>query len=266
VTTGALFEMRTARSSITVDPADGARLTSLIVDGAELLGASTPPPGAPPAIFSGSFLMAPFVGRTDHGRFEFGGESYQLPLNFGPNAMHGFVFDRPWRVTDDGVAIDLDERWPFGGSVTQRFELGENSLRISATISNEEREMPAILGFHPWFRDELEGGGLASFDFEPGTRYICDDNGIPTHTIAGGGPRPWDDSFTDVAIPPSIWWADGPTLTIETDGSHWIVCETMPDAFCIEPLSGPVNGLAAGGYATVGPGHPLTLSMTLHWS
>jgi aldose 1-epimerase len=263
---GDLLEMHTSRSSITVDPADGGRLTSLTVDGIELLGERVPAPGAPPEIFRGSFLMAPFVGRTAGGEFEFRGERYRLPLNFGSNAMHGFVFDRPWTVTDEGIAIDLDERWPFGGSVTQRFELGESELRITAEIRNETREMPAILGFHPWFRDELDGGGRASFDFVPGTRYVCDDNGIPTHTIPGGGERPWDDSFTDVAQPPTISWEGGPELSIGTTGSHWIVCETMPFAFCIEPLSGPVNGLATGDGATVGPGRPLTHSMTLHWS
>jgi galactose mutarotase-like enzyme len=53
---------------------------------------------------------------------------------------------------------------------------------------------------------------------------------------------------------------------METTGSHWIVCETMPDAFCIEPLSGPVNGLASGHYALVEPGYPLRHSMTLRWT
>ncbi len=262
---GGALTKAAGRSSIVVDPADGARLTSLRVEGTEVLGGTTPAPGLPAGIFSGSFLMAPFVGRADRGRFDFAGSSWSVPTNAGPHALHGLVFDRSWRVDGDELVVDLDGRWPFGGTVRQRFELGSGELTVTATISNEERSMPAVLGFHPWFTERLADGSPASFDFEPGTRFVCDGSGIPVGGVPGGGDRPWDDSFTDVRTPPVVRWRGGPQIRIETTGSHWIVCETMPDAFCIEPLSGPVNGLAAGGSAVVGPGRPLTLAMTLSW-
>jgi len=252
-------------SSLVVDPADGARLVSLRVDGTEVLGGTSPAPGLPDGIFSGSFLMAPFVGRADHGRVEVGGRVWTLPTNAGPHALHGFVFDRAWTVDGDELVVDLDGRWPFGGTVRQRFDLRPEQLTVTATVGNEKRSMPAVLGFHPWFTDRLEDGSPGSFDFRPGTRYVCDDTGIPVGTVPGGGDRPWDDSFTDVRTPPVVSWRGGPAIRIETTGSHWIVCETMPGAFCVEPLSGPVNALAAGGAALVGPGRPLTLSMTLSW-
>jgi hypothetical protein len=78
----------------------------------------------------------------------------------------------------------------------------------------------------------LESRETAEYLFEPGRRYVCDPDGIPTGTMAGGGHR----------------------------GSHWIVCETMPGGFCIEPLSGPVNGLATDHYTTVEPGSPLSMT------
>lgn len=62
--------------------------------------------------------MAPFVGRTAHGEFDLDGERRCIPANFGPHAVHGFVFDRPWRVNGNSLEIDLDQRWPFGGSVS----------------------------------------------------------------------------------------------------------------------------------------------------
>jgi aldose 1-epimerase len=263
--TDGILEQSTARSSIAVDPADGGRLVSLRIDGMEVLGASVPAPGAPPQIFSGSFVMAPFVGRTAHGRFDFEGESYTLPTNFGAHAMHGFVFDRAWRREGDELVIDFDDRWPFGGQVRQRFELGENGLTVTATVSNDERRMPVIAGFHPWFAETLADGRSASYEFVPGTRYLCDESGIPISTVPGGGDRPWDDSFTDVASDPVVWWAGGPSLTLGRTGTHWIVCETMPNAFCVEPLSGPVNGLATGDFTVVGPGSPLTHSLAITW-
>jgi aldose 1-epimerase len=261
-----LLGLRTPRSAITVDPGDGGRLTSLVIDGHEILGGSTPVPGRPAGIFQGSFVMAPFVGRTAHGRFDFDGTTWSVPVNFGDHAMHGFVFDRPWRVDGDELVVDLDERWPFGGRVSQRFDLGPDELTVTVVVSNDERAMPAIAGFHPWFAERLPDGTEAHFDFDPGTRYVCDDSGIPLTTIPGGGDRPWDDSFTNVARPPTIRWGDRVGVRIETTGSHWIVCETMPDAFCIEPLSGPVNGLASGHYTLVEPGSPLTHTMTLRWN
>jgi aldose 1-epimerase len=261
-----LLGLSTSRSSIQIDPADGGRLVSLVVDGHEILGSSTPVPGSPVGMFQGSFVMAPFVGRTAHGRFDFDGTTWSVPVNVGEHAMHGFVFDRPWRVEDDLLVIDIDDRWPFGGRVTQRFELGVDQLTVTVEVSNDKRSMPAIVGFHPWFREQLPDGTQACFDFRPGTRYVCDESGIPLTVIPGGGDRPWDDSFTNVTSPPTIIWSDRVQLRIETTGSHWIVCETMPDAFCIEPLSGPVNGLASGGCAVVEPECPLRLSMTLRWT
>jgi aldose 1-epimerase len=263
---GGIVGMRTERASMRIDPADGGRLVSLVIDGAEIIGAcSAPPAEMPPGFFSGSFVMAPFVSRTAYGRFDFDGAEWVIPPRVGPHAMHGLVFDRAWTVEEDALHIDFDERWPFGGRVTQRFELGNDHLTITVLVSNDERSMPAIAGFHPWFRSALESGEDAEYEFEPGTRYLLDDEGIPTGTIPGGGDRPWDAAFTDVATPPRIAWGDRLAVEISSAGSHWIVCETMPGAFCIEPLSGPINGLATGDYTTVEPGSPLVHDLTLRW-
>ncbi|MCU1576706.1 MAG: aldose epimerase family protein [Leifsonia sp.] len=258
--------MRTERASIRIDPADGGRLLSLVIDGADIIGACTAPPAEmPPGFFTGSFVMAPFVSRTAYGRFEFEGTEWVIPPRVGPHAMHGLVFDRAWTVDGDALVIDFDERWPFGGRVTQTFELGNDHVTITVRVSNDVRSMPAIAGFHPWFRNALESGEDAEYEFEPGIRYLLDDEGIPVGTIPGGGERPWDDAFTDVATPPRIAWGDRLAVEIGSVGSHWIVCETMPGAFCIEPLSGPINGLATGEYTTVEPGSPLVHDLTIRW-
>lgn len=266
VTADGMLAKRAGRALILVDPERGGRLFSLSVDDVELLGGTVPPPGAPPEIFRGSFVMAPFVGRTALGSFDFQGTTWRMPTNYGRHAMHGFVFDRPWHVQDDSLVADFDGRWPFGGYVRQRFDLTEDRLSVTADVCNDEREMPAIVGFHPWFTRRTADERAASFTFSPAAHVVCDADGIPVSVEKGRGRRPWDDSFVDVYHRPTITWAGGPHLTIDSDSRHWIVCETLPDAFCIEPLSGPVNGLATGDYATVGPGRPLTLTMTLHWT
>lgn len=255
----------TERASIEVDPADGGRLASLRVDGRELLGSSTPAPGIPAAIFSGSFVMAPWVGRLAGGRFSFEGRAYQVPVNANGAAIHGLAFDRAWERDGDDLVLELDARWPFGGVVRQSFDLRDDGLIVTATIGNDARRMPAILGFHPWFARAADGDALVH-DVAPGPRYVTDTDGIPTGELdRSGGGRPWDDSFLGMTRPPVLRWGDL-ELTIGVTGSHWIVCETMPGGVCVEPLTGPVGGLATGEAAVVAPGRPLSLELSLTWS
>src|SRR5512141_1347558 len=136
-------------------PDDGGRLGSLIVAGRELL--VTAHPEGP--IFWGNYPMAPWAGRVDRGRFRFDGVDHQLPLGMPPHAIHGVVYDRPWDVTGDTeLAIDLDDRWPFRGRVTERFALDADGLEVALTLDAGE-PMPATVGWHPWFRRVLEVGG-----------------------------------------------------------------------------------------------------------
>ncbi|MEV8635019.1 hypothetical protein AB0395_25520 [Streptosporangium sp. NPDC051023] len=261
-----MIELTAGNAAIRVNPADGGRLTSLRVGGAELLGSGGAGPSGLGQIMYGSFLMAPFVGRLEGARFTFAGREWTVPANLAPHALHGLVFDRPWTV--DGTAaidIELDERWPFGGAVRQEFELTPDALTVRATVTNERRTMPAIVGFHPWFTRRIDGGPELTYRFEPGLRYVCDEDGIPQHLSTSTGSRPWDDSFTAVASSPVLRW---PTLdlTVASAASHWIVCETKADAICVEPLSGPVNGLNTHHYQIVEPGAPLQFSMTLRWT
>jgi aldose 1-epimerase len=257
--------LTTARAAIEVDPADGGRLASLRVDGRELLGASTPPPGMPPAIFSGSFVMAPWAGRLAGGRFSFDGRRYEVPMNVDGAAIHGLAFDRSWERDGDDLVLELDARWPFGGTVRQSFDLRDDGLTVTATIANDARRMPAILGFHPWFAREA-GGDPLEYRVQPGARYRTDAAGIPTGELDhSGGGRPWDDSFSGILRAPVLRWGDL-EVTIGVTSWNWIVCETMPGGVCIEPLSGPVGGLATGDFAVVEPGRPHTLKLQLTWS
>jgi aldose 1-epimerase len=265
VPTSPVLRFENSRARVVVDPADGGRLTSLVIDGFEILGSTTPTADAPPGFFSGCFPMVPFVGNTAHGAFRFDEAVWTLPLNAGPHAKHGLAFDRPWHADGHRLVFDFDERWPFGGRAVQDYDLDADALTLTLTVSNEERAMPVIAGFHPWFRRRLANGAAAVFDVRPVHRYVCDDGGIPIETISGGGERPWDDSFLGMLTPPTVAWGEDVAIRIESDAEHWIVCETMPDAFCIEPLSGPVNGLVSGEGAVVEPGSPLTHSMTIRW-
>jgi aldose 1-epimerase len=200
--------------------------------------------------------MAPYAGRISLGRFEFQNKTYQLPLNAGEDAAHGLVDDLAWSVLARGpaklvLAVDLDDRWPFGGRVEQVFDLTESSLTITMRAINDTRHMPAALGFHPWFRRDAATGGPAVYDVRP--------------LDADSPARPWDEVFNRLAAPPTISWPGGPTVRITSSADTWIVSERLEEAFCIEPITAP-PGLANDRVAVVGPGAPLELKMRLSWS
>ena len=126
--------------AVEIDVAHGGRLSSLRVADIELLGAGERVTGQPPDIFWGCFVMAPFVGRLPGGRFTFGGRDWTLPCNTPAHAIHGLVFDRPWHVdAATQISCEFDERWPFGGAVTQYFLLDSSALTIRARVTNETR-------------------------------------------------------------------------------------------------------------------------------
>jgi len=110
-----------------VSPADGGRVSSFRLDGRELIARVDDGP-----IWWGSYPMVPFAGRIRRGVFTFRGRRYELPLNMGPHAIHGVVFDRPWEVVSGSeLRIRLDAPWPFAGTVTQRFELEPDRARFT---------------------------------------------------------------------------------------------------------------------------------------
>ena len=170
----------------TILPEDGGRVGSLVIGGHDvILG------GDPDRMRWGSYPMAPFAGRIRHGRFSFRGRDHQLPLGMPPHAIHGVVWDRPWRVDDaTTLSIDLDDRWPYRGRVVQRFALDEGSMTFELTLEAAE-PMPATIGWHPWFRRTLEPGGPpVTVDFAADEMLVRDAEGMPTgeRVAAAAGP------------------------------------------------------------------------------
>lgn len=259
-----MITLSSERATLTVDPSDGGRMISLLVDGREILGRSEPVPGMPVGIFSGSFVLAPFIGRLRHGSFSFEGREYRVPLNAGEHAIHGLAFDVPWDRDGDDLVLAFDDRWPFGGEVRQSFDLRDDGLTVTATVSNEERRMPACVGFHPWFA-RAAGHDELTYDVQPGPRYETDADGIPDGSFdTTQDARPWDDSFLGMTQPPVLQWGDL-RVSLDPTAPNWIVCETMPDGICVEPLSAGVGALHSDEPPVVEPGRPLSLRLELTW-
>jgi aldose 1-epimerase len=255
--------LRAGDARATVEPLHGGRVGSLIIDGTEVLwtGDRHDP------VLWGSYPMVPFAGRIDRGRFTFDDIDAELPINQSPHAIHGMGFDRPWTVTrssptDVELGIELDDRWPFGGRVTQRIELATTSLRCELTVESD-RPMPVVVGWHPWFRRPL------TYRFGASGFYPRNDDGIPNGDITRPpGRGSWDDCFCDIDQSPSVTVEGAPTITITSSCDHLVVYDMPHHAVCIEPQSGPPNAVNLSGRSaaeTVEPGHPLRHWMLWTW-
>lgn len=268
MTSTAAHELRSLWSGparVTVDATDGGRMTSLEIDGVELLGGT-----GSGVIEHGSFVMAPWAGRIRNGLLRVGGAGHRLPTDrTHPHAGHGLVMDRPWTVLDAGaerlrVGCALDRRWPFPGHVLQEFQLADTHLDQRIELHARGPEFPATVGWHPWFRRVLAPGSVAELRFVADGMLVRDRDGIPDGRVAAVPPGPWDDCFTGVHWPMTIVWPDVLSLRISSDVGFAVVYDEPAEAFCVEPQSGPPDGPNTSP-GMVQPGAPLVASMRWAW-
>lgn len=120
---------------------------------------------------SGIPLLFPFPGRIGRGKFLWEGREWQLEPNDGQgNAIHGFAYDRPWRIVDQSETRltaefqafrddpALRERWPADFLLRATYELSADSLRLTIAVGNpSDTPLPWGLGVHPYFRVPLGG-------------------------------------------------------------------------------------------------------------
>jgi len=156
------------------------------------------------------------------------------------------------------------EHWPFGGSVTQRFEVTNESFTVHMSVTAGEHAMPAQMGWHPWYRRELTRGGPLEVEFAAGQVYETNDEQIPTGELIPVPVGPWDETFVDVTQTPILRWGDALTVALSSNFDHWVVF-TQPDhAVAIEPQSGAPNDLNRAPHI-LAPGESLLGWMTLTW-
>lgn len=253
------FELSSARATARIDLLAG-RLGSLIVDDMELLLTE----GVKPTRW-GSFPMVPWCGRLDHGVLMFDGVEHRFPPTSGAHANHGTAMHQTWsRVGDNEIETGLGEHWSFGGSVTQRFEVTDESFTVHMSVTAGEHAMPAQMGWHPWYRRELTRGAPLEVEFAAGQIYETNDEQIPTGELIPVPVGPWDETFVDVTQTPILRWGDALTVALSSNFDHWVVF-TQPDhAVAIEPQSGAPNDLNRAPHV-LAPGESLSGWMTLTW-
>ncbi|MET9860780.1 aldose 1-epimerase [Streptomyces smyrnaeus] len=252
-------------TEVTVEPQRGCRLASLRVGGTELLRQGPK---------YGSFVMAPWCGRTAQGRFRNGGEMFQLPLNNRPHAIHGTVRDAVWRqapgatATKASFTYELTDPWPWEGRVTQVVELAEDggSLTLKLAVETFDVSFPAQAGWHPWFLRNLgQGGEDVRIDFSPEWQEERGTDHIPTGARIEPRPGPWDDCFgMPGGVDVTLTWPSELSLRMTSRAEYVVVYDEPEEAVCVEPQSGPPNGLNSHP-RQVTPIDPLELTTTWSW-
>lgn len=229
--------------SLSIDETEGGRAVSWHVDGLELLGAHSDHP-----INYGMYPMAPWAGRIRNNSLSMNGKSHAFPENLSPWAIHGLVVSAPFAVVAHEqhrlvLEFRLTEPWPMPAIVRCEWFLDDGGLTTALEIETCGADFPAVVGWHPWFRRHV--GGVSGTWATDCTRLLDrGDDALPT-----GGSRdlasahgPFDDQLTG-GHHASLRWPGVLSLQIENSSPWFVVYDATANFICIEPQSGPVDGL-----------------------
>jgi aldose 1-epimerase len=287
--TGAQYEIAAGDFLATVTEL-GAGLRSLSLGGQPILRTyaadELPPAGA-------GQLLAPWPNRIDHGRYAFGGASYQLDISepTRDNAIHGLTRWASWCVTAQGpdhveLALNLLGRsgYPYCLELRAAYRLSADAgLEVTVTARNAgSRVAPFGTGAHPYFT--ASAGLVDECELEmPAARWQpTSDRGIPAgepQDVTGSdfdfrarrkiGGTSLDHAFTALAADAdgrARVRLSGPAAQIAVwlgPGYRWLQVFTGdplgPDArrraLAIEPMTCPPNAFVTGvDLAAIEPG------------
>lgn len=177
-------------------------------------------------------VLAPWPNRLAGGRYRFGDEEHQVPLDEPGrgNANHGLVRWANWRVREletDRVVMGHRQHprpgYPFALDLAVEHRLTDDGLRVSTTATNiGDGPLPFGLGFHPYLSVGTPTVDEALLQVPAAIRLETDERGVPTGTeVALAGtpldfrrPRPVGDLHLDTAFG---------HLDADDDGRHRIV-------------------------------------------
>jgi aldose 1-epimerase len=119
-----------------------------------------------PATVKGNLLF-PFPNRINEGKYVFGGEKHQLPINevTRGHALHGLLYKADFEVVAQGASAtgaflileyEADgkaEGYPFKYLIDLDFRLKDDGFSCKVVVQNlEEKEIPVGMGYHPTFK------------------------------------------------------------------------------------------------------------------
>jgi aldose 1-epimerase len=254
-----------------VDLEAGGRATTWEVGGLSLLARHGEAPEE-----HGMYPMAPWAGRLRGNAVQANGVDHRLAPSYGPWAIHGLALARPVEVlesqeSDDyarlAVRVDHADGWPWPMAIDVVWELRPGLVTTSILVHAFEDAFPAVVGWHPWFRRSLGVGDSIEWSVEAEQLVERGDDHLPTGRLLPVDPEagPYDDAFWVPSGRAVVRWPGALTLDIANDAPWFVVFDELPDAMCVEPQSGPPNGLNDGlgqPIPLAAPGRPHVLTTT----
>lgn len=236
----------------TIAPHRGAIVTSLRIDGRELLYFDEATFNDPAKNVRGGIpLLFPTPGKLENDRWSYGPQSGTLP-------QHGFARNLPWTIEATGESSatlllsssDVTRSaypWDFEARLT--YAVSPNSLRIELVVKNaSESPMPFAFGLHPYFlvrnkaKARIPTSATRAFDnvsktTVPFSGFDLTANEVDLHLIDHGSTR----GILDLG--------DGVQIAIDTSPEfiRWVVWTVAgKDYVCLEPWTAPGNALNTG--------------------
>jgi aldose 1-epimerase len=254
-----VVHLESSKARVHVHPMNGARIGSFVVNDTPIFVAS-----AASTFDWGCYPMVPFAGRLRNATLTFRNAAYTFPANDPsgrPHAIHGTVFDTQWAVESVSTSRvelthELAAPWPFAGTVRHMVELSDTALTCTLSLT-AHNDMPAMLGWHPWFVKPQS----AVLPFR--TMLQRGDNYLPTGRSVQAQLENADDCFTDLDGVIALTIGDQ-HLQVQSDCSHWVVYNQPAHATCVEPQSGPPNEVNDAPFL-LPAGETMTRHFTISW-
>ncbi|NUU68303.1 aldose 1-epimerase [Enterobacteriaceae bacterium BIT-l23] len=249
---------------IRVYPHDGARITSLQAFGYEVLRQWGP---QRKAFQYGCFPMVPWAGRLGYATLNVGGQSYTLPANKSPHALHGMACYSSWEIVEETadrlrLRMHLDSPWPWQGEVQQILTLKDDGVILRLEVGSASETFPASAGWHPWFAkyltDNAKGEELQVL-FHADWQEESGNDELPTGNRIAPCPGPWDDCFGfSSPLNVRLQWPGQLTMSMESTAKSLVVFDKQQDATCVNPLTQAPNAINHAPQF-VRPGEPLVI-------
>ena len=131
--------------------------------------------------------MFPFANRIKDGEYTFNNLKYKLQCNEidKNNALHGFVYNKPFEVIDSLATQEFasltllykddgkTEGFPFKFNIELTYKLYKNGIILSIkAVNNDKSSFPFNIGWHPYFYSKNFDN--SALNFKSATKYVYD--------------------------------------------------------------------------------------------
>ena len=245
-----VIQLVTSGQRLILDAAGDGRAVSWNIDGHEVLGRKSSA-----LIDYGMYAMGPWAGRINNNLVTVDGHTFSMPITHDRWALHGTTLGRSCRVVeidqdaDEARAVtetDLGRTWPWKGVLRSTWHLHRGGLDTELEVIAKDETFPSVVGWHPWFQRTIAGVDAIWTLSEPKLAERRDDYSFTGQLVDLTAPHgTFDDAFRSNGSACIAWPG---VMRIDIVNSHpwFVVFDREPTLLCIEPQTGPPNGINDG--------------------